>query len=341
MSRVRVLVVDDSAFARKVLREVLAEDPEIEVLDHARDGLEGLEKIEALRPDVITLDLVMPNLDGIGLLRALRGAGAARPRVVVVSVSDGATELGLAALEEGAFDLVQKPTALATDRLYELGRELRAKVRAAGVAPPPPILAPAVASSLPVSSVSTKLLVIGASTGGPPAITRILTALPAELPCAVAVVVHLPPEYTLAFARRLDTISPLRVREAQDGMVVAPGEVLVGRGGVHLRLERRGETLVARLTAEPTTSPHRPSVDVLLSSAGEAVGRGALGVVLTGMGDDGLAGARVLKAKGGRMLTESEQSCVVYGMPRVVKEAGLSDGEASIEEMAALIVSRL
>jgi two-component system chemotaxis response regulator CheB len=338
VSRVRVLVVDDSAFARKVVREVLASDPALEVVDIARDGLEALEKIAELRPDVVTLDLVMPNLDGLGLLRALPPEGA--PRVVVVTTSDAESRLGLAALEAGAVDLVHKPTALATSRLYDLGEELRRKVRQAAVAVPRRAAAAERAEALPRSG-PTRVVVVGASTGGPPAVTRLLAALPADFPCGLAIAVHLPPEYTQAFARRLHDVSPLRVMEAEEGAVLAPGTAMVARGGLHLKLRAHAGEIVARIDADPLLAAHKPSVDVLFTTAAAAAGSGVLAVVLTGMGDDGLLGARAVKAAGGRVLAESEESCVVYGMPRVVTEAGLVEGVAPIQRMAAAILARL
>ena len=334
---VRVLVVDDSAFARKVVREVLAAEPRIEVVDIARDGLDALEKIALHRPDVVTLDLTMPGLDGLGVLRALPPDA---PRVVVVSVSGATTELGLEALELGAIDVVEKPTALATDRLYDLGKELVTKVLAAAAATARPRPAtPPRRMPAPRPGGATEALVIGASTGGPPAVARLLASLPADLAVPVAVVVHLPVEYTDAFARRLDGASPFRVREAVDGLPLAAGEVVIARGGVHLALERAGGAVVCRLGVEPVALPHRPAVDVLFASAARAYGGAVLGVVLTGMGSDGLAGARAIVDAGGRVLTEAEASCVVYGMPRCVDEAGLSAGTAPLEELAALIVA--
>jgi two-component system, chemotaxis family, protein-glutamate methylesterase/glutaminase len=341
---IRVLVVDDSAFARKVLRETLARHDGIEVVDIARDGAEALEKIADLRPDVITLDLVMPNVDGIGVLRALPPVGA--PRVVVVSVSGAHTELGIQALELGAITVVEKPTALATDRLYEIGRTLtRAVLEAAEAMPrplrPPP---PVVATRAPGSSRSG-VIVIGASTGGPPALSRLLAALPSDLRLPVAVVVHLPAEYTEAFARRLDALSPLRVREASSGLALAAGEVVIARGGLHLGLRRHGSDVVVDLDADgdqpPREGAHRPSVDMLFASAAAVYGPDVLGVVLTGMGNDGEAGARAVVAAGGAVVTETEASCVVYGMPRCVVEAGLSSGQAAIEDMASLILQRI
>ena len=344
---IRVLVVDDSAFARKVLRETLSASPRIQVVDIARDGLEALEKIAELKPDVVTLDLVMPHLDGIGVLQALQAVAGA-PRVIVVSTSDAESELGIKALAGGAVDLVQKPTALATDRLYELSAELLRKVETAATAKPrPPFTsapkppAAATAGAPTAETAGGRVLVIGTSTGGPQALTRLLSALPADFPLPVAVVVHIPPGYTQALARRLDQVSALSVVEAWGGVELLPGQAIVARAGMHLRLERQGERAFARLDLRPIGTPHRPSVDVLFQSAAVEFGAGALGVVLTGMGDDGLLGARAIRDAGGKILVESESSCVVYGMPRCVREAGLAEAEAPLESMAAEILRRI
>jgi two-component system chemotaxis response regulator CheB len=343
---IRVLVVDDSAFARKVVREILSASPGIRVVDIARDGLEALEKIEEHKPDVVTLDLVMPHLDGIGVLEALPEAGG--PRVLVVSTSDAESELCIKALQSGAVDFVHKPTALATDRLFEISSELVRKVRIAAVARPRPVIerervsrAPERVTPVPASAHPGRALVIGTSTGGPHALTRLLSALPGDLPLPVAVVVHMPPGYTQALARRLDQASALSVVEASDGLELAPGMAVIARAGMHLRLERRGDRLIARLDLQPLAALHRPSVNVLFESAAAALGAGVLGVVLTGMGDDGLNGARMIHKAGGRVLAEAESSCVVYGMPRCIAEAGLADAEAPLEAMAAEIMRRV
>jgi two-component system chemotaxis response regulator CheB len=344
--RVRVLVVDDSAFARKVLREVLGASEAIEVVGFARDGLEALERIEELAPDVVTLDLMMPNLDGIGVLRALPATD--RPRVLVVSISDQDSALGIEALHLGALDVVQKPTALATDRLYELGAELVAKVIAAAGARPfdgnPPTPAPR-ATGAPEIRHATELVVIGTSTGGPQALTRLLASLPAEFPVPIVIALHIPEGYTHSLAQRLDQHCALSVVEAADGMECKRGMVLLAPGGSHIRIERRGAHLFTRvdgkrgLTSDRNSSIgfHVPSVSLLFETAAEQVGRGVLGVVLTGMGDDGLEGSKAIRAAGGTILAESETSCVVYGMPRCVWEAGLAANKAPLEEMARLI----
>jgi two-component system, chemotaxis family, protein-glutamate methylesterase/glutaminase len=339
---IRVLVVDDSAFARKVVREVLSGYGAIEVVGIARDGLDALEKIVELSPDVVTLDLVMPNLDGIGVMRALEKA-AVRPAVVIVSIADEDSELGVTALQLGAFDIVRKPTALATDQLYELGSELRAKVIAAAEnpgSPGPPSVAPARAPRRAVAT-TTRLLVMGASTGGPQALTLLLHALPADFPVPIAIVLHMPEGYTDAFARRIDVESALEVMEARDGLELKAGRAVIARAGAHLVLRAEGDRWLCQLDMLPTTTPHRPAVDVLFRSAAALAGAGVLGVVLTGMGNDGLLGAQAIVAAGGRVLTEAESSCVVYGMPRAVFDAGASSAVAPLEEMTALIQDSL
>lgn len=331
---IRVLVVDDSAFARKVLREVLSKAPGLEVVDIARDGLDALEKIAEHRPDVVVLDLVMPNLDGIGVLQALPATGA--PAVVAVSISDAQSELGRKALAYGAIDVVLKPTSLATDRLYELSHELVRRVMAAAArrqGAPPPSVAPVVRHTSRVS-----LVVVGASTGGPQALTRLFTSLPRDFPVPLVAALHIPAGYTDALARRIDEASAISVKEAADDQELLPGVAILARGGTHLRVERQGGRPHARIEHGYVESLHRPSVNLLFQSAAEHFGAGVLGVVLTGMGDDGLEGARAIHAAGGRLVVESELSCVVYGMPRCVREAGLSIAEATIDRMGDVLV---
>jgi two-component system, chemotaxis family, protein-glutamate methylesterase/glutaminase len=339
--RVRVLVVDDSAFARKVVRQVLEGNDAVEVVGTARDGLDALEKIAALRPDVVTVDLVMPQLDGLGLLAALPAENP--PRVVVVSSASGDSDLVVAAMQAGAVTAVHKPTALATDRLYDISHDLvTAVLRAAEAAPPPaPAVAPRPIAVVGGPTVQRRLVVFGASTGGPNAVTRVLTALPASFPVPIALVVHMPVGYTEAFARRLDEQCALEVVEARDQLALVPGRVVIGRAGLHLVVRASSAALTARLDALPLDRPHRPSVDVLFASAARAVGADALGVVFTGMGDDGLAGARAITGAGGAVITQSASSCVVYGMPRCVVEAGLSVESADIEGIPEAIVRHL
>ncbi len=341
MKTTRVLVVDDSAFARKVLRDVLQAVPGLEVVGVARDGLDALAKIEELDPDVVTLDLVMPHLDGLDTLRAL--AGRPRPRVVVVCMAEADSEQALAALEAGAVDVVHKPTALATGRLYDLSKELVFKVQAAAEARPTPVLLapPAPPPRLTRHYRGTRdLLVVGASTGGPQAITRLLKGLPADFPMPIAVVVHLPAGFTHSFAERLDNECALHVVEATQGVRLTPGVAVIARGGLHLRVLRDSAGLYGSISEQPS-SLHRPSVDQLFSSAASAAPGRVLGVVLTGMGDDGLVGSRKLAEGGSELIVETEASCVVYGMPRVVQEAGLASGQFRSEDMASAVLDRV
>ncbi|RKG97722.1 response regulator, partial [Corallococcus sp. CA053C] len=272
----RVLVVDDSAFARKVLRKVLSDAEGLEVVGTARDGLDALERVAELKPDVITLDLVMPALDGLGLLRALAGMPDA-PRVVVVSSAGTDSELAVAALQAGAVDLVHKPTALATERLYELGAELVAKVRVAGRAVPrygQEVTGEAgVRAARTEAGTSAKLLAVGTSTGGPQALTRLMTMLPADFPAPVVLALHIPAGYTEAVAKRLDTLSALEVLEASDGLELLPGRAVLARAGMHLKLERHGAVDLVRLDRQPLGTPHHPSVDVLFESVAAGWGK--------------------------------------------------------------------
>lgn len=337
--KVRVLVVDDSAFARKALRTVLAGHPAIEVVGIARDGLEALEKIVELKPDVITLDLVMPNLDGLGLLRAMPAENA--PRVVVVSITDADSELAITALQLGAIDLVQKPTALATDRLYELDEELTRKVlqaaRLARVpAPHPPVTAPAVKLT---NAARMQLVVIGASTGGPQAITRLLSGLPGDFPAPIAIALHIPAGYTEALASRLHQECALDVAEAHEGMLLRPGLAVLAPGGQHLTIARHGDELTAHVSDRPRDVLYHPSVNLLFESAARATSDRTLALVLTGMGDDGCKGAAAIRGAGGKVLTQDESSCVIYGMPRCVVEAGLSTQGAPLGELAELLAA--
>lgn len=342
-SPIRVLVVDDSAFARKVVREVLSRDPEIEVVGYARDGLEALEKIVELKPDVVTLDLLMPELDGVGVLRALPQSNP--PKVIIVSVANSEADLAIEALQNGAVDLVSKPTPHPTDRLYELSTELIEKVKMVALAHPRLISsadvtreAETVAGLSLTPAAQGRLVVIGTSTGGPQALTEIFRSLPARLPVPLAIALHIPAGYTAPLAARLTRASAVPVEEATDGMELKPGRAVIAPGGMHLRIKSIGNKFYASISHDPVDMLYHPSVDILFESAAECAGSGAIGVILTGMGNDGTDGATALRAIGAQVLTESASSCVVYGMPRSVSEAGLSNAEAPLEKMSELIV---
>ena len=340
---VRVLVVDDSAYIRKVIREMLTRSPDVEVVGAARDGEEALELVESLRPDVVTCDLIMPGVDGVEFIR--RQMGLRPVPVVIVSIAGESSERVLSALDAGAVDVVQKPSALATERVLDMSDELVTKVVAAAGAPlaqPRPVPPAAPITAPGVSSGRYSIVVIGVSTGGPQGLKSIVPRLPADFPLPVAIVLHMPVGYTEAYAKRLDETSPLSVVEATDGMEVKAGLVLVAPAGRHLSFRRDSDGRVrTHLDVRPLDCPHRPSVDVLFQSAAEVYKECVLGIVMTGMGADGREGSAWIKARGGTVLTESEDTCVVYGMPRSVVEAGLSDGVVPLDTLAEAIMQRI
>lgn len=343
---IRVLVVDDSAFLRKVVSQMLARSDAIRVVGTARDGEEALEMVEKHRPDVVTLDLMMPVMDGVEFLKEQMRR---RPvPVVVCSIAHESGEQALGALEAGAVDFVRKPTALATDKVFEIADELIAKVTAAAGVPMSrvesvraalPSEAGPAEPRPPAGASVVDLVVIGISTGGPQALRYLIPQLPVDFPIPVVMVLHMPIGYTEMYARRLDEISPLHVVEAREGDLVGAGTVFLAPAGRHLTFVRGADGSVrAHLDVRPADTPHRPAVDVLFESAATLYGSRVLGIVMTGMGQDGLLGAAHVKAQGGMIITEAESSCVVYGMPRAVDEASLSDRSVPLAHMAAAIM---
>jgi two-component system, chemotaxis family, protein-glutamate methylesterase/glutaminase len=340
---IRVLVVDDSAYVRKVVKQMLSRSPFIEVVGTAGDGEEALEMVEHLQPDVVTCDLIMPGKDGVAFVR---GQMARKPLpIVIVSIANESGELALAALDAGAIDFVQKPTALATEKVFEVSDELIEKVKAAALVSMkhlrPVATAPAAAPApaLAMRRGLIDIIVVGISTGGPQALKHLIPQLPANLAVPLVIVMHMPVGYTEMYARKLNETSPLTVVEARQGDAVEPGVVLLAPAGRHLSF-RRSENgkVVVHLDARPFDTPHRPSVDVLFQSAAEIFRDRTLGVVMTGMGSDGKQGAAWIKAQGGLIFTEAEESCVVYGMPCSVVEAGLSDRSIPLGSMAQSIL---
>ncbi|MEO7600100.1 MAG: chemotaxis-specific protein-glutamate methyltransferase CheB [Opitutus sp.] len=341
---IRVLIVDDSAFARKVLREILATSTQVDVVGTARDGEEALQMTADLQPDLVLCDLLMPKLDGVGYVRR-QMQKRPLPILIVSAAAQDASEV-IEALSAGAIDVVRKPTALATDDLRAIRDDLVAKIKAMAHAPVKS-WTDEIARPLPRITVKSKrgsvaIVVLGISTGGPQALRRLMPLLPADFPVPMAIVLHMPVGYTALYAEKLNEVCKLEIKEAEEGDIVKAGRVLLAPAGRHLGFRRSptGE-IVARLSMQPLEKIHRPSVDVLFQSAAENFHEGVLAVVMTGMGDDGLEGAAWVKAQGGTVLTESEKSCVIYGMPRSVAEAGLSDAAITLDEMAEAISSRL
>jgi two-component system chemotaxis response regulator CheB len=343
---IRVLVVDDSEYVRKTIKQILSRNPSFEVVGTARGGDEGLDLVRELRPDVVTADLIMPDMDGAEFTRRVMETQPVP--IVIVSIASESSERVLAALDAGAIDFVQKPTALATEKVLEMSEELVGKIEAAAHAPIRRPRGTAVGakgsrtSTLAVTRGLLDIVVIGISTGGPQALKSLIPRLPGDLPVPIAVVLHMPVGYTDMFARRLDEASALSVSEASQAEPVRPGSVLIAPAGRHLTFRRTSDDRVlTHLDLRPLDALHRPSADGLFHSAAEVYRDRVLGIVMTGMGSDGREGAAWIKAAGGAVLTESEESCVVYGMPRSVVEAGLSDGSVSLDAMADAILERL
>ena len=340
---IKVLVVDDSAYVRKVVAQMLSRSPFIEVAATARDGREALELADEIQPDVITCDLNMPEMGGIAFVQAQMER---RPvPIIIISVANGVGEQVLAALDAGAIDFLQKPTALASDRLLDMGDELVQKVKAAAHAPmhvAQPVAAGTAAWTEPATRTAGQgavdVVVIGISTGGPQALKTLMPRLPQALPVPVCIVLHMPPGYTELYAAKLNEVTPMTVKEAAEGDQLRPGLALLAPAGRHLTFRRADDRVVCHLDMRPLDTLHRPSVDVMFRSAAEIYGARTLGVVMTGMGSDGREGAAWIKGAGGRILTEAESSCVVYGMPRSVSEAGLSDGSIPLAGMAEAIL---
>jgi two-component system chemotaxis response regulator CheB len=320
----------------------LSGDPAIEVVGAARDGEEALELAERLQPQVITCDLFMPKMDGVEFVRR-QMARRPVPILMLTAAAQDAEQL-VAALQAGAVDLVQKPSALATDDLRGIGEQLLEKVKAAAGAPVTNLVEPAepaqAAKPAMLARAASKadMVVLGISTGGPQALRQLLPALPADFPVPIVMVLHMPTGYTTLFAEKLNEISALEVREAKEGDVPRPGLALLAQAGRHIVFRRRRDGVVAvQLPMQPMDKIHRPSVDVLFRSAAEIYRERVLAIVMTGMGDDGKEGAAWVKGNGGKVLTEAEKSCIIYGMPRSVVEAGLSDASVPLTSMAQAI----
>lgn len=327
---IRVLIVDDSAFNRRALAALLEEAGDVQVVGRAADGAEGLRLAEELQPDVITLDLAMPQLDGFTFLRLLQGRA---PTPVIVISSYARRGDVFKALELGAFDFLAKPSRAGPAAMETLGAELLTKVRQVRLLRKE--RAPKVVSSAGLA----RLVVIGASTGGPPAISRIVAALPAGMPAAIVIAQHMPPKFTAAFAERLGKGARLPVREAQDGEALEPGVALVVPGGVNTVVSRGRRGVTVSVLPAQAADRYVPSIDRLFASAAEAFDRDVLGLVLTGMGDDGVKGAASIRGRGGRVIAEDRSTAVIWGMPKEVVAAGEADEVLPLERLAAAITS--
>jgi len=352
------LIVDDSDLIRKVLSDILSEDPNIRVIGTAVNGKDGLEKVKKLRPDVVLLDNIMPVLDGLKTL-ALIMKEYPTPVVIVSALGERAEEITLTAFEYGAVDVIEKPSGILSQSMPEMAEEICRKIRTASKAnlknlecmrdlePENPEKEEKKEEKkekglrenpAPVRNV----LAIGASTGGPRALEKLIGSLPAEIPAAVLIVQHMPPGFTASLSKRLDEKSALRVKEAQEGDIVEEGTVLIAPGNYHMEIVRNKvndhEEGVVHLSCSPKELGSRPSVNVLFRSVAPVYGSRVISLVLTGMNCDGADGAEEIKKMGGKIIAEARSSCVVYGMPGEIVRRNLADLVLPLDRMAEEII---
>jgi len=355
MKKIRVLVVDDSAFMRKALQRMLSSDPMITVIDTAADGEEGFEKAKALLPDVVTLDVRMPGMDGLTALKKIM-SDCPVPVLMLSSLTNEGGEVTLRALDLGAVDFIDKSTANTAMDILSIAGDLISKVKAvAGVdarkmvrraaapetAETAGLAGPAVKRAATFARGGFEVVAIGASTGGPPALQGILVEMPKDLPAAVLVVQHMPIGFTASLAARLNSLSSLEVKEAVDGDLALPGRCLIAPAGSHMTLRRDHTGFSVRISQEPEGLLHRPSVDVLMESVAKEAGGKALGIILTGMGADGARGIKAMHDAGGRTIAQDEATCVVYGMPKVAVDLGGVDRSLPLDGVPAAILEAL
>jgi two-component system, chemotaxis family, protein-glutamate methylesterase/glutaminase len=342
---VRVLVVDDSALMRKLIPQILAADSSIQVVGTAMDGNFGLRKIEELRPQVVTLDLEMPGMGGLDMLKEIMRSQRV-PVIVVSSHSTQGASVTLKALSMGAFDFVAKPADVSA-RMPEIAQELINKIKAAAQSRGIRISAPAGPAPMTAEKTApttgqrpTRVVAIGISTGGPQSLQYVLPQLPRDFPGTILIVQHMPEGFTEMFSRRLDEICAIRVKEAQSGDLLVPGRALVCPGSRHLKVKRLPLGDVAVLSEEPRVNGHRPSVDVLFKSVAEEFEDKAIALLMTGMGEDGAQGMSLVKAAGGMTIAQSEDSCVVFGMPKAAIDRGYAVRVVGLEAIANTLLAQ-
>ncbi len=354
---IRVLIVDDSAFMRNALTSMLASDPEIKIVGTAKDGLDALDKIKELKPDLVTMDVEMPRMDGITALRKIMETNPL-PVIMVSSLTTEGAKVTLEALEIGAVDFIPKNLSELSINIVKIKELLIEKIKYIGkkgmpkrvmakrpaITPTPqrsketpPIVTPTIRAT---GDRKVNLVAIGTSTGGPKALQEIIPHLPKDFPVPIVVAQHMPANFTGPFADRLNQLSQIKVKEAEEGEVLKPGVAYIAPGRGHMRLKRpRGLETVLTISENKDEYIYRPSVDALMLSVSELYPGRALGVILTGMGNDGCKGLQAMKRTGARVFAQNEETCVVYGMPKAVVDAGIADKVLPIEEIAGEIIN--
>lgn len=356
MTPIKVLIVDDSAMTRKMLTDLLSNDPEIEVVGVAADPIIAGRKIATLKPDVITLDVMMPRMDGLTFLERLMATDPV-PVVMVSHLTEDGCEAALRAMQLGAVDFVAKPRIDIKENLPSIIEEITGKIKAAARAK---VRKRGVLKSFPVKKNSADavltidknirrdgkvmdrdaIIAMGASTGGTEALTEFLTAMPADSP-GILVVQHMPERFTTLFAKRLDSICEIEVSEAKDGDIVKSGQALIAPGNLHMILKRKGKGYCVEVKEGPPVNRHRPSVDVLFRSVAKYAEKNAVGVIMTGMGDDGARGMKEMKDAGAFTIAQDEASCVVFGMPKEAISLGAVDTVAGLKDIPRIILEHL
>ncbi|BCB27562.1 chemotaxis response regulator protein-glutamate methylesterase 1 [Sulfurimicrobium lacus] len=351
--KIRVLVIDDSALIRSLMKEIINSQPDMEMVGAAPDPLVARELIKQLNPDVLTLDVEMPRMDGLNFLEKLMRLRP-MPVVMVSSLTERGSDITFRALELGAVDFFNKPKMDISQGMQQYAEEITDKIRAAAKAKvrkgaaqsdfsavTPRLSADAVLPALSNTITSTeKLIIVGASTGGTEAIKEFLVKLPPDCP-GILITQHMPEAFTLSFAQRLDSLCKISVKEAEQGDRVLPGHAYIAPGHSHLLLKRSGANYVCELNQGPPVNRHRPSVDVLFRSAANCAGKNVIGVILTGMGKDGAAGMLEMKRAGAYNFAQDEASCVVFGMPKEAIAAGGVDEVVPLQEMAPKVMKYL
>jgi two-component system, chemotaxis family, protein-glutamate methylesterase/glutaminase len=361
-SIINVLIVDDSAFMRKSLSIMLESDPGIKIIGTARDGLDGYEKAKSLRPDIITMDVEMPRMDGLTALEKIM-KDCPTPVLMVSSITTEGAEATLKAMDLGAVDFIPKQLSYVSLDIVKIKQELVEKVKAiarsrslsqrlAGIrgvaqrlAPPAagasvsgPVK-PAVQNIFKSASVDFHVVALGVSTGGPFSLQKIIPMLPKEFPLPILIVQHMPPKFTKSLSDRLNGMSQIAVKEAEHGEPIKAGTVYIAQGGFHMKAVKNGlSTPTIGISEQPASSLHRPSVDVMMESVVQAYGRNVLGVIMTGMGHDGLEGLKLIKSRNGYCLAQNEDTCVVYGMPKSAVDAGIADAIVPLENIPETMV---
>ncbi len=365
-NQIKVLVVDDSAFMRKALSMMLESDPGIKVIGTARDGEEGVEKVRTLKPDLVTMDIEMPRMDGLAALREIMKT-CPLPVMMVSSLTTDGASATLDALEMGAVDFIPKQLSFVSLDIVKIQDELLAKIkdiarrknvlmasarranfaRLSDAGSKPSATRPSrrvVSSSVSLKPLRKRnhrigLVAIGSSTGGPPALQNIIPRLPRNLPVGIVIAQHMPATFTTSMAERLDKLSQLSVKEAADGDKIEPGTVLLAPGGRQMTIKRSSRGVCVHIGDQPASALYKPCVDVMMNSVVDAYGASTMGVILTGMGNNGVVGLGRVKAKNGVVIAQSEETCVVYGMPRAAIEAGVADHIVPIETVADEIMT--